>query len=65
MTDRTLPRMLTIREAAKVGPLTEHALRILLRQGDLPGIYVGTKFLINHDALVRMLDQKPDGRCTQ
>lgn len=50
-----LPRMMTIREIAKTGLLPEHALRIMWKQGKLPGITVGNKVLINFDALLDQL----------
>lgn len=55
------PRMLTIREEAKVGPLSEYALRLLLKQGKLPGIYVGSRFLVNHNVLVDCLNGDREG----
>lgn len=51
------PRMLTIREAAREGPLTEYALRLLLKQGKLPGVQIGTKFLLNYDRLLLQLNE--------
>lgn len=50
------PNMLTIREIAKKGLLSEHALRILLKEGKLPAIYVGCKALINYDKLCEQLE---------
>ena len=46
----------SIREAAKLGPLSEHCLRLMLKQGNLPGIYSGKKYLVNYDALLAQLD---------
>lgn len=45
------PKMMTIREIAKTGLLSKHALRLLLKEGKLPAIYVGNKALINYDRL--------------
>lgn len=45
------PKMMTIREIAKTGLLSEHALRIMLKSGKLPAIYIGNKALINYDKL--------------
>lgn len=55
---RTLnpPRMLTIREAAQAGPLTEYALRLLLKQERLPGVFIGSKFLVNYDRFISQLN---------
>ena len=49
------PTMLTIREIARTGILPEHALRLLLKAGKLPVIYVGKKALINYDRLCEQL----------
>ncbi|MDO4962069.1 MAG: hypothetical protein Q4E57_09550 [Eubacteriales bacterium] len=53
-TDR--PNMMTIRQIAKTGLLSEHALRLMLRAGKLPAIYIGKKALINYDKLVDQLE---------
>lgn len=45
------PNMMTIREIAKTGLLSEHALRLLLKSGKLPAIYIGKKALVNYDKL--------------
>jgi len=50
------PRMLTIRETAREGPLTEYALRMMQKDGRLPGIQIGTKFLVNFDRLLLQLN---------
>lgn len=51
-----VPRFLTIRQTAKEGPLTEHALRLLEKQGKLPCIYSGRKCLINYDVFLSQLN---------
>jgi len=53
-TDR--PNMMTIRQIAKTGLLSEHALRLMLKAGKLPAIYIGKKALINYDKLVDQLE---------
>ena len=45
------PNMMTVREIARTGLLSEHALRIMLKAGKLPAIYIGNKALINYDKL--------------
>ena len=45
----------SIRETAKRGPLTEHCLRLMLKQGKLPGVYSGKKFCVNYNALLEQL----------
>ena len=56
------PRMMTIREVARTGILPEHALRILLKAGKLPAVYIGKKALINYDVLCQQLrDLGKDG----
>lgn len=52
---RENPQMLTDREIARTGLLSEHALRIMLKEGKLPAIYVGNKALINYDKLCEKL----------
>ena len=49
------PRMVTIRQAARLGPLSEYTLRLLEKQKKLPCIYSGRKCLINYDRLIEML----------
>lgn len=49
------PNMMTIRQIAKTGLLSEHALRKMLKEGKLPAIYIGKKALINYDKLVEQL----------
>ena len=48
----------TIRQAAKRGPLSESRLRLLLKQGKLPGFYVGTHYRVNYRALISILDEE-------
>jgi len=49
--EKMQPTMMTIREVAKTGLLSEHALRRMVKAGKLPAIYVGKKALINYDRL--------------
>ena len=58
MPDRQ-PAMMTVREVARTGILSEHALRTLLKQQKLPAIYVGKKALINYDKLCAILQGLP------
>lgn len=46
----------SIRSAAKMGPLSEHCLRLMLKGGKLPGVYSGRKFLVNYDRLLEQLN---------
>lgn len=50
--------MRTIRQVAATGLLSEHYLRIRQRQGKLPGIFVGNRFLVDVDALSAMLHEE-------
>ncbi len=50
-----MPTMKTIRQVAALGILSEHYLRLRLKRGQLPGIYAGSRFLIDVDALTEML----------
>lgn len=49
------PNMMTVREIARTGLLSEHALRIMLKAGKLPAIFIGKKALINYDKLCEQL----------
>lgn len=51
----TPPKMMTVREIAKLGIMPEHALRIMLKAGQLPALYVGKKALVNYDKLCDLL----------
>ncbi|MEA4973655.1 hypothetical protein SDC9_98017 [bioreactor metagenome] len=53
--ENTQPAMMTIREIARTGLLSEHALRIMLKAGKLPAIYIGNKALINYGKLCEQL----------
>jgi hypothetical protein len=60
------PTMLSIRQIADTGILSEHAIRLLLKEGKLPAIYIGRKALINYEKLCELLSQldgseKPKG----
>lgn len=49
------PNMMTVREIARTGLLSEHTLRIMLKAGKLPAIFIGKKALINYDKLCEQL----------
>ena len=49
------PTMMTIRESAGTGLMSEHALRMMLKAGKLPAIFIGKKALINYDKLCEEL----------
>ncbi len=55
MTQSEPPRMVSIREAARLGPLSEYTLRLLEKQKKLPCIYAGRKCLTNYERLLEML----------
>ena len=50
------PLMMSIRKAAGEVPLTENAIRTGVKQGWVPGFYVGKKFLVNVDRLLDMIN---------
>lgn len=50
------PKFMSIREVAATGVLSEYALRLMEKQGQLPCIHVGKKCLINLDALIMQLN---------
>ena len=56
----------TIRETAFITGLSEKYLRRLQREDKLPGVYSGTRFLVNYAALIKSLNppepEKVEGR---
>lgn len=50
----------TIRKAAALPevPIGESCLRGMVKRGECPGIYSGTRFLVNVDALLDLLERK-------
>ena len=62
------PKMMTIREVARTGILSEHALRLLVKTKRLPVLYIGKKALINYDKLCEVLssfklnDRRPNAQ---
>ena len=46
----------TVRQAAKELNFPEHRIREMVKQGTCPGIYSGTRFLVNLDMFVEQLD---------
>lgn len=52
-----IPKMMTVRQVAKTGMISEYALRQLIKQGKVPCIALEHKVLINFDAFVEQLQQ--------
>ena len=50
-------RFLTIRQTAKLGLLSEYQLRLWQKQGKLPGVYSGVKFMVNVPQLEEKLEE--------
>lgn len=48
-------RLMTIRQVAATGLISEHFLRLRQKQGLVPGIYSGNRFLVNVEALEEMI----------
>ncbi len=53
-----IPKFMTIRETAKTGILSEHHLRLLEKQGRLPGVRSGNRFKVNIGLLVEQLNKE-------
>ncbi len=51
-------KFLTIRQTAATGILSEHHLRMMEKQGKLPGIRSGNRFLVNTALLIEQLDRE-------
>ena len=52
-----IPKMMTVRQVAKTGMISEYALRQLVKQGKVPCIALEHKVLINFDAFVEQLQK--------
>ena len=48
----------TVRQTARQGIAPENLNRRLVAQGKCPGIYSGTRFLVNVEALAEQLDKQ-------
>ena len=57
MNTNSIPKMMTIPEIAKTGLLPEHALRVMVKNGEIPAVYSGAKAFINFDNLCQKLSQ--------
>lgn len=55
---RNDPNYPTIRQAARRGPLSEHSLRLMQKQGKLPGFYIGNHYRVNYAALLNQLQSE-------
>ena len=51
----TTPRLMTIRQFAKTGLLTEHAIRMLIKQKRIPAVFIGSKALLDADAVTEAI----------
>lgn len=54
-TQNTIPVLMTVPEVASTGLINEYFLRSLIKQGFVPCIRSGRKFLINYGMLCDML----------
>lgn len=55
------PQLMTIRQVAKTGLLSEYTLRLLHKQGKLPCVELPRKTLVNYTALVQQLQELEGG----
>ena len=56
MNETKAPVLLTIRQTAARGVLTEYSLRLLEKQNRLPCIKIGNRTMVNFDALCAQLN---------
>lgn len=52
----------SIRETARITGLAEHNLRNRLKDGRLPGLYSGRKFLVNVPSLLKLVALEEEQR---
>lgn len=50
-------RFLTIRQTARLGLISEYQMRLWEKQGKLPGIYTGNRFMVNVPQLEQKLEK--------
>lgn len=51
-----IPRMMTIREVAKTGLMSEYTLRAMVKKGMVPCVKAGAKVFINFELFCDMLN---------
>ncbi len=56
-------RYLTIRQTAARGPIPEGLLRQMQKQGKLPGVRSGNRFLVNYSLLLEQLEEESRKNC--
>ena len=54
---KALPKMCTIKEAAKLSGISEYRLRTLCKERKIIHVRCGTKYLINLDRLIDYLNE--------
>lgn len=59
--NKETPQLMTIRQVAKTGLLSEYTLRLLHKQGKLPCVELPRKTLVNYTALVQQLQELKGG----
>ena len=64
MEQSKIPRMMTIRQVAQQGVLSEYTLRLLEKQNRLPCIYTGRRCLVNYNRLVELLNTLDENQNT-
>jgi hypothetical protein len=47
--------MMTIREVARTGLFSEHALRLFTKQGRIPALYINSKALLDYNTVVEYI----------
>jgi len=52
----TNPKMMTVKEVAETGVLSEYALRQLIKEDRLPVLRIGNRALINYERLIEDLN---------
>ena len=49
-------KLLTVRETAEKGILSENVIRKLIKQDKIPGVRIGNRFYVNIDLLEKSID---------
>lgn len=54
--DKTIPKLMTIRQVAKTGVISEGALRRLIKQGIIKPLYSGNRALLNFSSVCNTIN---------
>ena len=60
-----IPKYQTVRQIARTGIISDHGLRLLLKQGKIPAFFIGSKALLDFDTVVEYLRRLSEENLTE